>query len=456
MNRYFSSASNSGSQPTPAEGIVRNEDGVLVSADTGLPWLGRTEATEMPESLPRVQKTPQERKAAIEALDQYLLELETDLEEYSPLNLIFAGIYPQKLAPSLELLEMIEDVIDRLDRNVMTYLRTFTPVLEVYGSYLSGLYSRGSDLDLTLTGNTGNLRPRDVEGMLRYYRYKSVRPLEHMKEFVVQFVDPVTNLHCDLCLNQHLAIQNSLLIGTYVKLDPRVRRMVYGIKKMAKHYWIGGARTNHISNYAYTLWIISFLQMQNPPVLPKLQPSPLPPTSSTDASSSSPLAEAPIGDHGLANVNGHTIPRVFIEGYDCTFDGDWKRYVQTPPNASTSTAQSPNRAISNTASAGELLLSFLEHFGYEHDYIQHDIHTRTASIEPRSLGPSKRLGKLPSPRLRIFDPFVLDRDLGAGARIKGAMRIRTAFQTAANAILEGDLQDVFGDDEEEETAGVSR
>ncbi|KAF9157441.1 Zinc finger, CCHC domain-containing protein [Actinomortierella ambigua] len=409
----------------------------------------------MPESLPRVQCTSQERKDAIDTLDQYLLDLEA------------------KLTPSLEHLEMTEDVIDRLDRNVMTYLRTFTPVLDVYGSYLSGLYTPGSDLDLTLTGNTGNLRPDDVVAMLRYYHYESVRISRPMHEFVAQFIDPVTGIQCDLCLNQRLAIQNSLMIGTYVKMEPRLRPLVYALKRIARHFCIEGTR-HHISSYAYTMWLITFLKMQDPPILPQLQPPPppllTPPEPILDPSSSSsppstrapPLRVDPATLEKTVEVNGRILDRVIIEGHDCTFDDDWLRYRQTqdtsnPINITNATAATTTTTTTTSSATttptpsktpGELLLTFLEQYGFEHDYVHLDLHTRTATLEPRQLGVYP-LGKLPSPRLRILDPFLLDRDLGVGARINGAMRIREAFQQSVNAILAKDLELVFGEDDEE-------
>ncbi|KAF9971990.1 Zinc finger, CCHC domain-containing protein [Actinomortierella ambigua] len=391
----------------------------------------------MPESLPRVQRTPQERKEAVEALDQYLIDLESEL------------------TPSMDFLEMTEDAIERLDRNVTTYLRTFTPILDVYGSYLSGLYTEGSDLDLTLTGSTGSLGPDDVVAMLRYYHYKSVRVSRPMNEFVAQFIDPVTGIQCDLCLNQRLAVQNSLMIGTYIKLDPRLRPLIYGLKRMVGYFGISGSR-HHISNYAYTMWVIAFLQMQDPPILPKLQPPPpplIPAPTTPDSSSPSPYPPPPMRVdpatlEKTVEINGRTLDRVIIEGHDCTFDDDWQRYV---PNT-TATANTTNTNISSASSTspparttGDLLLSFFEYFGFEHDYVQRDLHTRTATFEPRPYGVYP-LGKFPSPRLRLLDPFLLDRDLGAGARIHGAMRIREAFQHSANSILEGNLQEVFGDE----------
>ena len=48
---------------------------------------------------------------------------------------------------------------------------------------------------------------------------------------VIRFVDPTSQLQCDLCFNNILPIRNTLLLKTYSSIDPRVRILGLIIKK---------------------------------------------------------------------------------------------------------------------------------------------------------------------------------------------------------------------------------
>lgn len=51
---------------------------------------------------------------------------------------------------------------------------------------------------------------------------------------ICKFKDPVTKLNCDLSIYNTLAIENSKLIATYIKLDDRIRPLLYLIKSFTK------------------------------------------------------------------------------------------------------------------------------------------------------------------------------------------------------------------------------
>lgn len=86
-----------------------------------------------------------------------------------------------------------------------------------------------------------------------------------------------TNEHkMGLCLtvNNFLGIANSKMLKKYVALDPRVKIMCNIIKYWAKESSLAIPSQGFISSYAWTMLVISFLQTQNPPIIPSLQSSP--------------------------------------------------------------------------------------------------------------------------------------------------------------------------------------
>lgn len=62
---------------------------------------------------------------------------------------------------------------------------------------------------------------------------------------------------------------NSNLLRCYVSLDPRIPQLVFIVRAWAKAKTLTVGR--QLSNYALTLMVLYFLQMQNPPVIPSLQ-----------------------------------------------------------------------------------------------------------------------------------------------------------------------------------------
>lgn len=62
---------------------------------------------------------------------------------------------------------------------------------------------------------------------------------------------------------------NSDLLRYYMSLDPRIPQLVFIVRAWAKAKALTTNR--QMSNYALTLMVLYFLQMQNPPVIPSLQ-----------------------------------------------------------------------------------------------------------------------------------------------------------------------------------------
>lgn len=79
-------------------------------------------------------------------------------------------------------------------------------------------------------------------------------------------------LNVDICLNNRLAIRNTLLLAEYLRADPIVPPLIRCVKSWAAarnlcSTWQGG-----LSSYGFVLLVIFYLQILQNPILPILQP----------------------------------------------------------------------------------------------------------------------------------------------------------------------------------------
>lgn len=112
---------------------------------------------------------------------------------------------------------------------------------------------------------------------------ESVEKLLHTKAFalniklitarvpIIKLYDKINKLNVTLNLNQEVSIRNTILIRDYVKMDWRLAPLVMVLKQWAKENHINSAVDKSISNYSWTLMVVHYLQVVEPPVLPCLQ-----------------------------------------------------------------------------------------------------------------------------------------------------------------------------------------
>eukprot|EP00123_Amoebidium_parasiticum_P016765 comp23575_c0_seq2/m.39937 comp23575_c0_seq2/g.39937 ORF comp23575_c0_seq2/g.39937 comp23575_c0_seq2/m.39937 type:complete len:899 (-) comp23575_c0_seq2:162-2858(-) len=80
-----------------------------------------------------------------------------------------------------------------------------------------------------------------------------------------------SNIECDICVNNTLAIHNTRLLKTYSLLDERFVQLAFVIKHWAKKRGIGDPSNCTLSSYALVNMLIFYLQQCSPPVLCNLQ-----------------------------------------------------------------------------------------------------------------------------------------------------------------------------------------
>ncbi|GFR29014.1 poly(A) RNA polymerase, mitochondrial [Trichonephila clavata] len=207
--------------------------------------------------------------------------------------------------------ELIEDIyvsekLSELDTRLRFFfceflkdsLRGLFPHCEAvpFGSSVNGLGRHGCDLDIvirlypvqvtqnsefyflnkTCVGNVTDLQRRSVYALGAFFStflpgLNSVQKILHARVPIIKFNHKIIKMDCDISVNNMPAVLMSEIIYFCGEIDPRVRPLLYAVKKWAKDasitYESPGA---WITNFGLSLLVIFFLQNRPVPILPNL------------------------------------------------------------------------------------------------------------------------------------------------------------------------------------------
>ena len=104
--------------------------------------------------------------------------------------------------------------------------------------------------------------------------YVEIQAITSARVPILKLTDGATGTECDICINQHFGVHNSLLLKTYSMVDARVRPLVLAVKHWAGQRGINNSSNGSLSSYAWVILTIRYLQQCKPPVLPNLQVGP--------------------------------------------------------------------------------------------------------------------------------------------------------------------------------------
>lgn len=222
---------------------------------------------------------------------------------------------------------------------------------------------------------------------------RNIKTLPKARVPIVKFTDSITNISCDICFNNRLALQNTRLLSDYSRIDERTQQLGFLIKYWAKRRMINEPYSGTLSSYAYILMVIHFLQTRSPPILPCLQQ--------------------------LA-FNEEKI--LVIDGFNCYYYDRIDNLLNFGKN--------------NKQSIGELLTAFFRFYACEFDYEGLVISIRTGRYLTKSEKQWDK--KSDDPRenflLTIEDPFEITHNLGRVVDAAGLKIIQEEFERAFKMI----------------------
>lgn len=155
--------------------------------------------------------------------------------------------------------------------------------VEPFGSFVSNLYTRWGDLDISievpcdsLVSSTDKTNKqnflREIRNVLRRRGLvRDLRLLLHARVPVLIFESNLRNISCDISISNLLCQMKSKLFFWITGIDERFRDMVLLIKEWAKSQRINDPKNGTLNSHSLCLLVIFHFQTCEPPILPPLR-----------------------------------------------------------------------------------------------------------------------------------------------------------------------------------------
>ncbi|XP_068643774.1 protein HESO1-like isoform X2 [Aristolochia californica] len=209
------------------------------------------------------------------------------LKFWKTIDGIMAGSFVLESALQEILIVVKPSEVDRLTRlNVINYLKGVVQTVESlrgatvepYGSFISNLYSKWGDLDISvepLSISSSDVRSRKLD-LLRKIKKALQRRGVHKLEFIQWARVPILKFESDQSISCDISIDNLLcqIKSKYFlwisDIDERFRDMVLLVKEWAKAQGINDPKNGTFNSYSLTLLVIFHFQTCKPSILPPL------------------------------------------------------------------------------------------------------------------------------------------------------------------------------------------
>lgn len=258
--------------------------------------------------------------------------------------------------------------------NAKGYLE-LTYAFQLIRSYVTGLGNKYSDIDICIFVEPEQFHPyaphsdvRHLAWFLETQNMLNVVAITDAKVPIVKFVDPITEIHCDMNVQHPLGIYNSALIKAYMNIDVRLEKFLFMLKYFAKAHGILDGSSGYLCSYAYILMAIVFFQEQAEPILPRLQVKTEKPKPFTEKGKS----RRKVNTFGQCVQDGSIQP-VYVNQdgkvFDCTFDTRIDLYK--------------GFGSLNKKSVSRLLFEFFEYFSRKFDYRTMEVSTQYGRMQER-------------------------------------------------------------------------
>ncbi|PIA60466.1 hypothetical protein AQUCO_00300164v1 [Aquilegia coerulea] len=156
-------------------------------------------------------------------------------------------------------------------------------IVEPFGSFISNLYTRWGDLDISIEIPTGPLvssvgkrrKQSLLKDLMKALRRRGVaRNIQFIPKARVPlliFESNLGSISCDISISNQLGQIKSKLFFWITEMDERFRDMVLLVKEWAISQNINSPKTGTLNSYSLALLVIFHFQTCEPPILPPLQ-----------------------------------------------------------------------------------------------------------------------------------------------------------------------------------------
>ncbi|XXG85451.1 hypothetical protein AAC387_Pa11g0528 [Persea americana] len=200
-----------------------------------------------------------------------------------------SGILESSILEILSLVKPTEDdrqkrlhIINEFRAVVQSVESLRGALVEPFGSFVSNLYTRWGDLDISVDVPNGSLVPsvgkrrkqtllRDIMRALRRNGVYSLEFIPNARVPLLIYQGNYRNTSCDISICNLLGQIKSKFMLWITEIDERFRDMVLLIKEWAKAKAINDPKNGTLNSYSLCLLVIFHFQTCNPSILPPLK-----------------------------------------------------------------------------------------------------------------------------------------------------------------------------------------
>lgn len=206
------------------------------------------------------------------------------------------------------------DIIEDIQAAVQTVESLRGATVEPFGSFVSNLFTRWGDLDISIElltnsyiSNTAKKQKqnllRDVLKALRSKgTWRKLRYIGNARVPILKLEHNLQNISCDISINNLNGQMKSKLLFWINEIDGRFRDMVLLVKEWAKAHDINDSKCGSLNSYSLSLLIIFHFQTCVPAILPPLKDI-YPGNLSHDLKGVRTVAEKHVEELCAANIN---------------------------------------------------------------------------------------------------------------------------------------------------------
>ncbi|XP_024029235.1 protein HESO1 isoform X2 [Morus notabilis] len=295
-------------------------------------------------------------------------------------------------------------------------LKGASATVEPFGSFLTNLFTRRGDLDISIEINNGLLVPSS--GKLRKLivlrdLMKTMRERGGWNKFqfvpsaripVLKVESNIRNIICDISVDNLRGQMKCKIVRWICEIDPRFRDMILLVKEWAKVHNINDSKAGTLSSYSLTLLVIFHFQTCQPPIFP------------------------PLKDIFPGNVSD------YLTG----LRADTERHIAETCAENIFKFKSDRQRAVNQSSLSELYISFFAKFSDIRSWAsEFMICPHTGQWENRK-GNRKWLHE--TSEILIEDPLARSENSAGGVKIGQLIRISEAFESTRDRFMSANLK----------------
>lgn len=337
------------------------------------------------------------------------------------------------------LLEQLEKLVRRLDPALRA---------DVFGSAASRTAMKGSDMDVALFTASGkvaqiskNFLTKLTRAIRQEGRYIEVQPILHARVPIIKFTERRSGIAVDLSVGQVSTPYKSRLLRAYTDYDSRVSQLIAVVKHWANSHDLNDASQGTLNSFGWSLLVIQYLQLLQPPLLPSLQQqSDAIRAEESRAGLVDKLAPADpqekvagvVASAAVADGAAPAEPQSpFVLRVDLR-DSALARFYSSTAEEITFVRDAPAAAASaSSPQLGALFVGFLHFYAHVFDAAAHVVNIRAGGLCPRShwTGPHK-FTTGGAAGLCIVDPFDMSDNVARAIKPQTWSLIRMEMGTA--------------------------